>query len=450
MGRPAGSESNYQPTEGWRFEVIIGEYDYSDDAVAVRIGSALSGVYPVFTITLLLNPTDILFQNIYGHLPIKMRIMQFGHGTPGSIDIKQQLKLDLMYLSSDFDIPISAEIIQGAAESNKDLIPMGIIAVPSIAFRAMTNYVNKTYFDMAPWEIIADLITDLENIDGVDTPEFDRTSPNLNEDLIPQIIIPPTTIYNNIKYVDNTFGVYKGMTEMFCYLGSSSFRDDSQSTSIVFACMDLSYRMQSNTINPIFTVTQLANTGDNPQIIQADENGTKLFTYHPVHSEYMANSIYAVDANNVFYIGKPTNKLFNRTEYNLQYFAETNGYGLIDGNDKQVFVNDILRNRKRIDIDTMGYQPEFNSEFNTSNHYAEMIRKIATLTRLTITMEKDTPIQQLLNIGRPVKFESNTVDYVKLIGKYILYASDIQWEKRSEWQMFSTIKLVRTNRHRTA
>jgi len=447
MGRPVGTESQFQPTEGWQFEVIIGEFDYTDDMISLRIASSLTGVYSIFTLNMLLNPNDILVQQIYGHKSIQLTMRQYGHTGPDNISpISNDLRIELMYISADFNIPISEDIINQI--SNKDLIPFGMIAVPAIAFRLMTNYSNVLYNSITPMDAILDLTMgdNAPDVEQVRT-EFDRSSPNLNETPIPQLIIPPTTLKNGIEYINNNFGVYKGMTSIFCNI--DPLTAENGVSGIVLRCLDLSYRMQEGAKEILLNVTQLSNTGEDA-IIDAPFNGKDLFTYQPILSEYMANSIYAAEANNVSYIGKPSNSLFIRHDYNLQEFANTEGYGLIDGSDKEVFVNPILRNRQRIDLDTNGYQEDGNGDFNTTQHYSELINKIATLSRLTITMEKDTPIEKLLWIGEPIKFISNTADYVKLTGRYILHSSDIRWEKSTEWQMFSTLKIIRTNRNRAA
>jgi len=52
-----------------------------------------------------------------------------------------------------------------------------------------------------------------------------------------------------------------------------------------------------------------------------------------------------------------------------------------------------------------------------------------------------------MNVGEAVKFVTNTIEYIDISGKYILWSSDLQFvNKTSSWETTARINLCRTNK----
>ena len=62
------------PTRSYDLQLSIGLLDYSSDLVGMTVNSSLSTGYQVIELILSLDPTDIIFDNLFGESPIKLSI----------------------------------------------------------------------------------------------------------------------------------------------------------------------------------------------------------------------------------------------------------------------------------------------------------------------------------------------------------------------------------------
>jgi hypothetical protein len=251
-------------------------------------------------------------------------------------------------------------------------------------------------------------------------------SDDLNTDPIEQLIIPPTPLYNTIRYIDDNFGLFKGASNIgFCQYDNK------------LNIMNLTKRI---TKGQTFTIYQLSADGeDTSQIIQKCSDGKNFYSYSNLVSKYSGNAKFASIAKNIKNIVKPKDKLFHTIEQNLEDVCIK--YGL---NMKNPDLNkdSILDSRETYKTTSAG------NEISDNYANSKVARTIISLATIIVTLEKDLPIINLLKVGEPVNLITKTMDYLDLSGKYLLKSSDLIFSKSSvrDWMSYARLTLCRTNK----
>jgi len=204
----------FVPRQLYEIQVKIKDLDYSNEMINVVIGSSLSSAYQVITLSMLIDPTDVIIEDIFGGEPIKLQITLNREYTVSgpSIDI------ELMYITSSFQL-IQKEKMSKIPD--KDRTVLTIVTVAREAYKTMNTLVNKVFIGKKIPEILDELAGDV----GA-TLEYDKK--NQNKKVISQVCIPPTTFYKIIKehtrndpdvfdgYLDQRFGLFDGVPGVFC------------------------------------------------------------------------------------------------------------------------------------------------------------------------------------------------------------------------------------------
>ena len=76
---------------------------------------------------------------------------------------------------------------------------------------------------------------------------------------------------------------------------------------------------------------------------------------------------------------------------------------------------------------------------------AKIAKKISNLSTITVGVERNLPILNLINVGESVKLITKIIEHTDLSGKYILKSSDITFQKQGGWQATCITSLMRTN-----
>lgn len=406
------NERTFTPSRSYDVQLKIKDLDYTNDLRRVRIVSSLNGAYQIVTIDISLDPNDIILENIFGKEPMYLQIKLIGHGI--AMIPTEHIELELMYLDSDSTIPMKSSQSEG---SFADRTIVSFTTVPRQPFKSMSSIVNDVYIGKTPSEIVEDLVsnTDCELV-------LDSDDKNINK--IDQVMIPPTTLYKTIKYLDDNFGLYKGASNIgFCQYDNK------------FYVMNLTKRMDKA---QTFTVYHLSTDSDDmQQIIDKSNDGKNFYTYTPLENSFSGNSKFASMAKKSNIITKPNNALFKVVQTDLSEICAD--YGAIAKNNT-IDSDPELDSRETYIIDQPGY-----GEGNVS--YSKLARQIIGLATVEFDLEKDLPILNLINVGEPVKLVTKTVEYIPLSGKYILKASDILLERNTAtWESTCHIVLMRTNK----
>lgn len=405
--------SQYEPSRSYKIKLTIKDKDYSSDLNSIRIVSSITAAYPIFTLSIAVDPNDIVLDNIFGKNPLKLQINLIGRGD--QIIPLENITVDLVYLGSNLDLQMKPQLSEGKAEQ-RQLVDFTL--VPKKALKAMGTMVNKLFTNQTPSEIISDLVKEADCELAMDTD-------GKNEDRVDQILVSPSSLYKSIRYLDNRFGIYNGA----CNLGYCQYDNK-------FKVMNLTKRL---TKNQTFTVYHLASDSDDSEkIIQKCSDGKNFYTYTELKNSYDGNTVFSATAKKLKVMTKPDNALYSEKEYDLSEICEQYG-----ANSKAV------EGEENVDSSN-----ERNSYVTVDSGYGEgtvpmaaFARKIIGLSKLEFDLEKDLPILGLLNIGEPVKLITKTAEYIPLQGKYLLRSSDINFSRISaDWVTTCHIVLCRTNK----
>jgi hypothetical protein len=409
----------------YNIQVKIKDLDYTNDTVEVVLTSSLSTAYQVIDVTFLLDPNDAIIQDIFGGEPIKLAITLIREQDyPGP-----RLDVELMYLTSNLQLTQKDKM---TAVTQKDRSYITITTVVRKAFKTMAGLVNDVFIGQRLSNIVSALASDV----GA-TVDFD--SYNRNENVIDQVCIPPTTFYKIIKehnrmdpdlfdgYLDQRFGLYSGTPGVFCQYDNKVY------------IKNLTGKLRRN---QTFTVYQLASGMSDSaleKIFDESITGKSFYTYDLINTDYAGNSAFSELGSDINHIVKPKDSLTSTITQDLQTVAQS--YSLLYSSlNKNLFIDTYSKRKKYYNEDTGNDQDStlFNSR---------MGRAISDLSTLTLNLERDLPLLNLINVGECVKFKPYTVEYLDFEGKYILWSSIISFRKQGpEWGTTAKINLSRTNK----
>jgi len=154
---------------------------------------------------------------------------------------------------------------------------------------------------------------------------------------------------------------------------------------------------------------------------------------------YSGNAKFAELATDINHIVKPKNTIAGLITQNLETVAKTYSLFYSQKNTK-LYIDEAAKRKKYYNEDT-GYNTSatlFNSRFG---------RLLSDLSSITLNLERNLPVINLINVGECVKFKPQTIEYNDLEGKYILWSSILKFRRPSGiWQTTATINLARTNK----
>ena len=198
------AETRYwTPSRTYEFEVKVGKRDLTPDLYKVTIVTGIDFPYQTFQLELFLDPTDVILEKIYGQQEIRLTATLFGTGPSIPDDV---IEFKLMYLTGELDLGISNTM---QTSTDKTRVPISFTAVPRDAFKIMTNYVNDVYENASLGYVVEDIVGKSGGI-----VKQDLTGRNLEP--LDQIIVPPTTLYQALKHLNRTFGVFDGWLGLWC------------------------------------------------------------------------------------------------------------------------------------------------------------------------------------------------------------------------------------------
>lgn len=398
-------------------ELRIKGVDWTSRLTRVRIASTLASAYPNIEVFINLIPAEIITMKLFGGDPIELSISLLGQQEiPRDI-----LIFDLILTTSEFEIPVTTQSISskgGVVQADKT--SLRLLTIPRKPFKTITTLVNKIYGvtedPKTPRQVIQSLVNDFAS-----TVTLECDSIGEHKEKIPQICIPPTTLYKALHFVDDQYGVYDGVFIVFCRYDNT------------LQVMNLTSRMRkSQTI----TMYHLSSDGNSKTIIDDSGDGKTFFTTDNVYTSYVGNTQFGILGSNIKHIVYPSDTLSYKIEHDLSTVCADNG--LIDKN-SDIPVDSMI-NRTKYYTDHGGFE-------KTEVFAKSMIaRKIYDLSRISFLIERNLKIENLLCVGDVVKFKSKTDVYKVLDGKYILFSTDLNWIKENDWQTTGRLELVRTNK----
>jgi len=396
------------PSRRYDLQLKIKGLDYSNDLYRLRLTSSVNSPYQIVSLDMFIDPNDIILERIFGRDPLKLNIRLLGDVEY----ISEQIDLELMYIKGGFQLGMKNEYSE---IRQSDRSSFNIIAVCRNPFKTITYPVNEVYLDTTIEGILEDLVSKSGS-----TLQIDKEG--LNDEKIDQIIVPSTTLYKSIQYLDRRFGIFRGACVVFCRYDNKLFIKNITS---------------KTKMNQTFTVYQLASDSpDNTKIISSSLDGHTFYTYDKIDTRYSNNVKFSVAANIEKYIMTPKDQLYYVLEKNLKDICSENG---VIYQNKNVEFDSILEQRETSIKDPCAYE--------TSDTFvvAKMSKYIANMSTVSVNLERNLPILNLINIGEAVKLVCKTVEYIDVSGKYILKSTDIDFRKEKDWQCVAKLDLIRTN-----
>lgn len=404
---------SWTPGITYEFDLRISDQDYSNDLVAITIRSAVNTPYQNISLDLFLDATDMLTEEIYGQTPIKLIVRLMGEVGWS----QQEVKFDLLFLNTntDFSMQRSHE-----AFDQKERTAVRFETISRESYQTMTTLVNGLYFGKRPDEIVSDVLSNT-------TADIDYDTNGRSKLPIDQFIIPPSTVYRTIHYLDETYGIFNGV------LGFNCTHDNR------IKVQNLSKKIEDS---QALTVHQLATDTDQSKILQ-ETDPTKFYTKVPIKAFNRGNSVFSVLAPTNRYIVKPRNELYKTISINTEQQAKT--YGLISKNVSGTA--DIFYDKEAIKIDKrISYnanQTGYDSDQTFIN--ANLTKSVQDMTQIQIQVQHDLPILNLMAVGEGVNFLTQITSYSALSGFYVLKASEIGWIRSKVWESWADLHLMRTN-----
>ena len=401
----------WSPNRTFDIIVKIGNIDISADLIEFIVVTSISLPYQTFVLKFFLDPRDVIIDKIYGQTPIKVTINLLG---TEQIPM-ESTEFELMFLSSNMNLNKMSDTI---IDSDKDRTAISITAVSRQSYKTMNTYINSIYQGKTINYIIKDLISNI----GAKI-KYDNNGQNLEK--IDQVLIPPSTLYKNLQYINRTFGIFEGLSALYCSYDN-----------IVHIKNMTNKMLQSQA----FTVYQLSTGIDNTKVIDKCNDGKHYYTIQDVSTKFEGNSVFAFLSPNITHIVKPRDRLTYKIQTDLEDF--TKKYGLVSKNnqiffDKHLYNNDF---RKSTYIHDTGY--ELEKTFINAN----LSKKISDITEISIVIERNIKILNLMNVGESVELSTQDIETTQIGGRYILKTSELRFNKIKDWEASAVISIIRSNR----
>ncbi len=397
------------------FQLTVNGIDYSNELENVRITSTLSSAWPIISLKLFIDPKKILQDNLHGQDDITLKIRLVGYDEH---EIEKTI-FKLICLKPDSHV---SPTIQMENESQYNRTPMTLLTVPKDSYHTMTANVNSIFGGLDQPMSLKDATQTILTQTG-SSAKLVYDSNGENTDKISQVCIYPTTVYNTLLYLDETFGSHSGCPAIYCRYNNE------------LHIINLSDRIKKA---PVMVITYMSSDKkENMDIIKKSNDGTYYYSYSPVKSQQKTNTVFAKLGKTIKHVIKPKDKLYDVLQHDVESICKD--YGAVSGS-SQIFSNNSIDREKYYSDDT-GYE---NSDTFIKSKIA---KQVFALSSITLEMEQSLIIKNLLNVGECVKFKTDTVEYMDLSGNYILYFTDIKWNRNGkEWTTICKVKLVRTNK----
>jgi hypothetical protein len=420
---PQKGGRTYVPTRTYDLKLVIDDLDYTGDLILVRFVSSLTTAYQSVDFVLEIDPNDIILQQLYGTSVIKLAITLLREDQfPG-----ERIDLDLMFTKGKFQLNEKDSLTEG---KQKDRGYYSVSTVVRESYKIMNTLVNDVFIGSN----LNSIVNKLATMVGADKVEFDFDGQNTQ--VIDQVCIPPTTFYKIIKeynsvaenpfdgFLDQRFGFFDGVPGIFCQYDKR------------VQIKNLTAKMQKNPAFIIYQISTDMSLTEWDAMLKETANDNTFYTYSTVDTDYAGNAKFAKIGSTIKHIVKPKDTLSQTINQDLKDIAGK--YGIIHMN-------------KNIDVDPAALRTRYfiqdtGDETNETIFNSRISRRVADLSTLTIDIERNLPVLNLIKVGECVKFKPKTAEYADLEGKYILWSTDIWFRRKNNWETTAQVKLIRTNK----
>jgi len=401
----------WSPSRTFDITIKVGKIDLSPDLIEFKIITSIDLPYQTFILKLFIDSNDVILEKIYGQIPIKVTI--------NLLETEQipmeTVNFELLYLSSDMNL---SEISNNSMGMEKTRTHITITTVARQPYKTMNTYINSVYSGKKIDYIINDLITKIGS-------KVNYDSNGRNKELIDQVIIPPSTVYKNLKYINKTFGIFEGLPAFTC------------SHDNIVNIKNLTNKMKQK---QTFTIYQLSMDSNNTKIINKCNDGKHYYTIREATTNYEGNSVFAFLAPNLIHVVKPRDRLSHNIQTDLEEFIQS--YGIMSKS-KKIFFDKLLLNK---DYRTTIYARDTGYELTKTFINSNLSKNVSEITEVSIIIERNIKIMNLMNVGESVEFNTQGVDSSQIAGRYILKTSEIRFNRIKDWESSAVISIIRSNR----
>lgn len=416
----------WSPTRTYELEIKIGKLDLTPDLYKLSIITSIEVPYQTIILDLYLDPSDVIVQKLYGQNTINFNARFIGDVSEDFA--LERISMDLLPITTEIDIPMYDKLGPNVMTTGyKERRAYSVTTVASQPYKIMNRIVNDVFYGSNIQSAISGLVQ--KYTPRTTSIKYDIN--NRNAEPLDQILVPPTTLYQAIKYLNRTIGIFNGIPAIYCQA------DVTQPQNSIIYIKNITKKITSS---HKFTVWQLATGANNDDIIKKSGDGKVYYTLNPLKTTYNGSSVFAAIAPTVRYIAKPKDSLFTQFDIDLESFAKE--YGIISKSNTIFFDSDVIDVSNRI-----LYAKDHTGNDNSQAYInANLSKVISELSTITLDIEQNLMLFNLMEVGEAVQINSKMASVADLTGKYILKASTIDFVRSKDWESSARLYLIRTNK----
>lgn len=405
----------------YTIEFSVGDEQFFENVREVQIVNYVGYIYPVIAVKFIYDSKRVALDGIVTGGRAKISIFL----TTENEDIQKTpyTELDLIILKTITNV--NSSINPSAQEfDHPQNAPIVVIAVPENCFRNMNKTVNKVYgIDdrRTPVEAIKSLSETF--LTGVD---IDISTRNQNEVSLEQLIVPPQTFVQSIRYVDALYGLYHGPSYFSC---------DPVTGGTQFNMWDMRTKIKETEAYKVHFLSM--GQDDNATIYSSSHQDNTYFVAPRMNVSYLQNRNIMKSAYTNRFITMPLTNFYGVVEKTVPEIYENNS--IHDGNANPIF-NDTLQDRVRVHCNRVGQ--EDSDAFATSS----LSKYLSEGIQISFSLDRNFSINDIGRVGVPILIMSDNFNYTNYTGKYIASKSTITFREYENYFIANaTVRLFRGN-----
>jgi len=395
----------------------------------VRMTNSIHSIYPIVTLTLLLDNANIIKNDIFGQTALTLSIELRGEDNiPKEITV-----FKLLYLQSNLDLSPKTQVSETIDQVYYNVMLTCLVEDCYMIMSKHINYLNEEPASLNPISLIEDALSEI----GITNPKVAIDFRNINDHTIDQVIIPPMSVSRMIDFINEKYGIYYGPLFKYCTI-------DFPSGTPSLKLWDLTQIMNDNAVATIWQMPVDGGSKKN-KIVELCVDDLNFYTIRSIKTLNYANSNIIKNRYDKTQIIHPEDELYDHVHFTMDDIVKTEG----TSENKVLTFNPKLKEiEKHFCINLKGQA--YNAPYGEAHLSSRMADQMKNNISIGITLEHNLRITNLVKVGSCVQFEPAVAEYVDYQGKYIMRNSDIIWVKQGDqWDTICNMTLMRTVRSKT-
>ncbi len=400
----------------------------------MRIVNSMRACYPSVELHFMADNQALIEKNIYGVEDVEVKIWFVDDDGE---KIPEPMIWNLIIMESNIVLPQKPEKNgpwDDEHESQRRRIVFSCVSKP--AFLAMSQFVNRLWEGDDTGLMPLDCIKEVLDTKGIEYRIFDA---GMNEDTIPQLLVPPMTTKSMCDYIHEKFGIFKG--PMFRYANYAG----------QFCMWDLKERWEETKANGFTKAHKMPGFSDSgiyetvTELVQNEPD--HFITYDNVQTLHYANSLIAKHGYDNIYITHPHEDIAYVHKYNTDEIVTD--HGLWHDIDQLKYHAD-LKHRKKYFYDWKGFEIRdgYTGEFNDSIMISSLSDIMKDASSVKFTIYRKIKISLISRVGEVVYMqpysEHEFYPGSNYEGAYLITDSDIILSKEYRGPQEDNIECVGT------